>query len=79
MLLRGFIDAFPAYSGAALPVDSFQQVYDYAYDNFLYEGLMPNSLYLGWANDKSKRTVRGRDQFAYAAQFALLALYELEN
>ncbi len=79
VLLRGFIDAFPAYSGAALPVDSFQQVYDYAYDNFLYEGLMPNSLYLGWANDKSKRTVRGRDQFAYAAQFALLALYELEN
>ncbi|MDE6872687.1 MAG: glycoside hydrolase family 76 protein [Bacteroidales bacterium] len=79
VLLRGYIDAYPAYNGAALPVDSFQQVYDHAYDNFLYEGMMPNSLYLGWANDRTKRTVRGRDQFAYAAQFALLAKYELEN
>ncbi|MDE5890590.1 MAG: glycoside hydrolase family 76 protein, partial [Bacteroidales bacterium] len=79
VLLRGYIDAYPAYNGAALPVDTFQQVYDHAYDNFLYEGMMPNSLYLGWANDRTKRTVRGRDQFAYAAQFALLAKYELEN
>lgn len=79
VLLRGYIDAYPAYNNAALPVDSFQQVYDYAYDKFLYKGMMPNSLYLGWSNDRSKRNVRGRNQFAYAAQFAMLASYELNN
>ena len=40
---------------------------------------MPNSLYLGWANNQENRKVRGRDQFAYAAQFALLAKYNIEN
>lgn len=79
VLLRGYIDACPSYSGAALPVDSFQQLYDYAYENYLYEGLMPNSLYLGWANLSENRKVQGRDQFAYAAQFALLARYCIEN
>lgn len=79
VLLRGYIDASRIDSGADLPVDSFQKIYDHGYDNFMYEGFMPNSVYLGWANAKENRKIRGRDQFAYAAQFALLARYDLEN
>ena len=79
VLLRGYIDASKCDTGADLPVDSFQQIYDYAFENFQYEGFMPNSLYLGWANNQENRKVRGRDQFAYAAQFALLAKYNIEN
>lgn len=79
VLLRGFIDATEYYDGAALPVDSFQKIYDHAYTNFLYKGLMPVDLYLGWAAEEGERQVRGRDQFAYAAQFAMLAKYDLER
>ena len=79
VLLRGYIDAYPVYSGAALPVDSFQQIFDHAYDSYAYEGFLPNSLYLGWANISENRKVKGKDQFIYAAQFALLAQYCIEN
>ncbi len=76
VLLRGYIDA-SAYVDAALQVDSFKQIYDHAFENFLYEGFMPNSLYLGWANKQENRNIKGRDQFAYAAQFALLEQYSM--
>ena len=79
VLLRGYIDAYPVYNGAALPVDSFQQIFDHAYDNYAYNGFLPNSLYLGWANINENRKVKGKDQFIYAAQFALLAQYCIEN
>ena len=52
---------------------------DHAYDSYAYEGFLPNSLYLGWANISENRKVKGKDQFIYAAQFALLAQYCIEN
>lgn len=79
VLLRGFADASELYDGADLPVDSFQKVYDYAYGHFIHGGMFPPDLYRGWSEDVEKTCVRGRDQFAYAAQFALLAKYYLEK
>lgn len=75
VLLRGFADASALYDGAVLPAESFQKIYDHAFSSFIQGGMFPPDLYKGWSDDPDRRAVRGRDQFAYAAQYALLAEY----
>lgn len=75
VLLRGYSDAYQAYSNTALPIDSFQQNLDYGYDNFLYNGMLPSNLLLGWAVDKSKNNIEAMFEFAFATEYAVLSRY----
>lgn len=75
VLFRGYVDV-SAYDGAAAAaIDSFQKNLDYAWDNFLYEGMLPSSLLVGWNIDRSRNNVEGMFTFAFAAEYAVLSRY----
>ncbi|WP_224996277.1 glycoside hydrolase family 76 protein [Cesiribacter sp. SM1] len=79
VLMRGYVDVYPAYEPAADYISSFQQNLDHGYDNFLYNGFLPTNLLVGWSRDNSNNRTEGMFSFAYAAQYAVLARYEMEK
>jgi predicted alpha-1,6-mannanase (GH76 family) len=79
VLMRGYVDVFPSYETAGDYIDSFQKNLDYGYDNFLHEGFLPTNLLVGWSRDNSKNNTEGMFSFAFAAEYATLARYELEK
>jgi predicted alpha-1,6-mannanase (GH76 family) len=79
VLMRGYVDIYPSYKNAATSINSFQHNLDYGYDNFIYEGFLPTNLLVGWSRDNSNNKVEGMFAFAFAAEYAVLARYELEK
>lgn len=79
VLMRGYVDVYPADGNVAGYIDSFQKNLDYAYDNFLYKGFLPTNLLVGWNRDNGKNNTEGMFNFAFAAEYAVLAQYELEK
>ncbi|MBT1705622.1 glycoside hydrolase family 76 protein [Chryseosolibacter indicus] len=79
VLMRGYVDVYPAYGKASDYISSFQKNLDYAYDNFLYEGFLPTNLLVGWNRDKGKNNAEGMFSFAFAAEYAVLSRYELQK
>ncbi len=75
VLFRGYVDACPYDGAASAAIDSFQKNLDYAWDNFLYEGMLPSSLLVGWNQDRSRNNVEGMFTFAFAAEYAVLSRY----
>lgn len=79
VLMRGYADVYPAYETVSEYLDSFQQNLDYGYENFLYKGFLPTNLLVGWSYDAGKNKTEGMFSFAFAAEYAVLARYELEK
>ena len=79
VLMRGYVDVYPSYSTVASYIDSFQKNLDHGYDNFLYKGFLPTNLLIGWSRDNGKNNTEGMFNFAFAAEYAVLARYELEK
>ena len=79
VLMRGYVDVYPAYGTTANYINSFQKNLDYAYTNFLYKGFLPTNLLVGWNRDNGKNNTEGMFNFAFAAEYAVLAQYELEK
>lgn len=79
VLMRGYLDTHHIKVDVAKNLNSFQQNLDYAYDNFYNQGFLPPNLLVGWNRDKGKNDQEGMFSFAYAAEYALLARYELEK
>jgi hypothetical protein len=79
VLMRGFVDAYPAYGSVSTYIDSFQKNLDYGYDNFLYKGFLPTNLLVGWSRDNGKNNTEGMFNFAFAAEYAVLSRYELQK
>jgi hypothetical protein len=63
----------------AVCINSFQRNLDYGYDNFLHEGFLPTNLLVGWSRENNNNRVEGMFTFAFAAEYAILARYELEK
>lgn len=78
VLMRGYVDCVSLCGSAAAGIDSFQKNLDYAWDNFLYEDMLPTSLLGGWNMDRSKNSVEAMFTFAFASEYAVLAKYNLE-
>ena len=79
VLMRGYADVYSDYPGVGSYLNSFQQNLDYAYDNFIYKGFLPTNLLVGWSYDNSKNRTEGMFNFAFAAEYAVLARHELEK
>lgn len=79
VLMRAFVEVAPSYATAGTYAESFQKNLDYGYDNFAYKGYLPISLLLGWSRDNSKNQAEGMFNFTYAAEYAVLARYQLEK
>jgi predicted alpha-1,6-mannanase (GH76 family) len=79
VLMRGYVDVYPSYGNVAAGIDSFQKNLDYGYANFVYKGFLPTNLLVGWSRDSGNNKVEGMFSFAFAAEYAVLARYELEK
>jgi predicted alpha-1,6-mannanase (GH76 family) len=80
VLMRAYADAYPIHAAAATYLGAYQKNLDHAYDNFLYRGFLPTSLLLGWSRSGNENNrVEGMFTFAFAAEYAVLARYELEK
>ncbi|WP_029906842.1 glycoside hydrolase family 76 protein [Prevotella sp. 10(H)] len=79
VLMRGYVDIYPLYSNASKAIDSFQKNLDYSYKNFVYKSFLPTNLLLGWSRDNNNNRVKDMFTFAFAAEYAVLARYELEK
>lgn len=79
VLMRAYLDVYPSYKDAATAISTFQQNLDYGYNNYFYKGFLPTNLLLGWSRDNKNNSGEGMFAFAFAAEYALLARYELEK
>ncbi|MDR0507895.1 MAG: hydrolase [Dysgonamonadaceae bacterium] len=79
VLMRAYADIYPAYKNVDVCIDSFQKNLDYAYAKFHYKGFLPTNLLLGWSRDNANNRIEGMFTFAFAAEYAVLAKYELEK
>lgn len=77
VLFRAYVDAYAHYKNTSVCIDTFQQNLDYAYSNFCYKGFLPANLLVGWDSDNSKNRVNAMFTFAFASEYALLAVYQL--
>ncbi|MBT1687073.1 glycoside hydrolase family 76 protein [Dawidia soli] len=79
VLARAYVDVAPSYEAAGTYAETFQKNLDYGYDNFAYKGFLPINLLLGWSRDNNQNQVEGMFNFTYAAEYAVLARYQLEK
>lgn len=79
VLMRAWVDAYPAYPNVSEYVASFQKNLDYGYENFLYKGFLPTNLLVGWSRDNGNNKTEGMFNFSFAAEYAVLSRFELEK
>lgn len=79
VLMRGYVDVHPFHEAASTAIGSFQRNLDYAWEHFLQEDMLPTSLLGGWNLDRSKNNVEAMFTFAFAAEYAVLARYSIDN
>lgn len=79
VLMRGYVDSYPVYKNNTVCINSFQQNLDYGYKNFAYKGFLPVNILVGWSLTNSNNKVEAMFTFAFAAQYATLARYEIEK
>jgi predicted alpha-1,6-mannanase (GH76 family) len=79
VLMRAYAEAYPAHNDVSVCLKSFQDNLDYAYTNFFYKGFLPTNLLVGWSRETSNNKVHGLFTFAFAAEYAVLARYEIEK
>lgn len=77
VLERSYVDAVKAYPGAGAYAEAFQANLDYAYGNFLYNHMLPPNLLVGWNSDRGRNNMEAMFTFAFAAEYASLAEYQL--
>lgn len=77
VLMRGYVDIYPSYNNVSVCIKSFQDNLDYGYKNYLYKTVLPTNLLVGWSREVSNNSVEGMFSFAFAAEYAVLAKYEL--
>lgn len=77
VLMRGYVDFYPSHLKAADYIESFQKNLDYGYENFLHNGFLPINLLVGWSRTTNNNNTEGMFSFAFAAEYALLSIYEL--
>jgi len=75
VLMRGYVDLFPACPGVAAYIDTFQQNLDYGYRRYRHEGFLPTNLLMGWEDDPAKNNTEGMFLFTFAAEYAVLSRF----
>lgn len=77
VLERGYVEAAGSYAQAGIYAEAFQANLDYAYDKFLYNHMLPPNLLVGWNQDRGRNNMEAMFTFAFAAEYASLAEYQL--
>lgn len=79
VMLRGYLDMYPAHLPVNTYIESFQKNLDYAYGQYNERGFLPTNLLKGWTDEKNGKGVEGMFQFTFAAEYAVLARFEYEK
>lgn len=79
VLMRAYVEATAVYNPCQMYAEAFQANLDYAYDNYLYKHMLPSNLLVGWSRDRGHNNTQGMFIFSYAAQYALLASYQIDK
>ena len=79
VLLRGWVDVSAHYSNVAMNIGTFQNNLDYAYENYLKDNMLPPNLLYGWNTTESKNNIEAMFTFSYAAEYAVLAKWNLSQ
>ena len=79
VLLRGWVDVSAHYSNVAVNIGTFQNNLDYAYENYLKDNMLPPNLLYGWNTTDSKNNIEAMFTFSYAAEYAVLAKWNLSQ
>lgn len=79
VLMRGWVDAYAVSTHVAPYIETFQQNLDYSYKNFVRGGMLPTNLLLGWNRETGKNNTEALFTFAFAAEYAVLAKYEMDK
>lgn len=76
VLMRAYVDASPYTDSrmAATGLQSFQTFLDYAFEHYNRDNMLPIHLLDGWGEETK---TKGFHQFAFASQYAMLAIYTL--
>ena len=79
VLMRGWAEAYSVAPAAADGLKAFQQNLDYGYSHFLESDMLPVNLLAGWSRDRAKCDTEAMFTFVHAAEYAVLASYELKK
>lgn len=79
VLMRGYVDSYSVHTTNADYINAYQDNLDYAYDNYLYKHMLPTNLLVGWSREQGHNKVEGMFTFTFAAEYAVLAQYELQK
>ncbi|MCH3994412.1 glycoside hydrolase family 76 protein [Prevotella cerevisiae] len=79
VLMRGYLAGYEFDSNASLPLSTFQDNLDYAYANYLYRGMLPTSLLVGWSKTTSNNNTEAMFEFAFASEYAMLSHYVIKR
>lgn len=79
VLLRGYLDAYDQCKDITEALESFQANLDYGYANYLYKGMLPTNLLVGWSWTKANNSTEALFTFAFASEYAMLAHYERQK
>jgi predicted alpha-1,6-mannanase (GH76 family) len=80
VLMRAYAETYSVYNNVSAALKSFQDNLDYAYKNFFYKGFLPANLLVGWSRSGTQNNnIEGMFTFAFAAEYAVLARYEIEK
>lgn len=79
VLMRGYAQALPYHDAVKSYLRAYRNNLDYAYDNYLYNHMLPSNLLVGWNPDRGKNQTEAMFTFAFAAEYAVLATQNLNN
>ena len=76
VLMRGYAEAYNQYDGTREALTTFQNNLDFAWANYLKNGMLPVNLLVGWSWTSANNNIESMYTFAYAAEYAVLANYQ---
>ncbi|MDR0510038.1 MAG: glycoside hydrolase family 76 protein [Rikenellaceae bacterium] len=79
VLMRGWADVHSVDGHVPDYLGTFQRNLDFGWYNFLYKDMLPRNLQLGWDLDNAYNNMESMFTFAMAAEYAVLAKFQLER
>lgn len=78
VLLRSYIDYYYLNDDVINMIHTFQDNLDYGCENYIYKGLLPHNILIGWDSNSDNSNIEGMFMFSFAAMFAELSIIDFQ-